>query len=354
MTKEAAERVRTFPSLPEIDDVTRREFLIGAAGLLLLPAGCSRGAVGGGGADARTIEHKYGETVVEGVPERVVSVGYTDQDPLLALGVRPVGIRRWFGDPPNGVWPWAQGELGDAKPELLPADAINYEQVAALEPDLIVGISSGMTRNDYDTLSEFAPTLPQSGEWVDYGVPWQEQTRIIGRALGREERAGELVSDLERRFEQAWEEYPEFEGATVTVIGAGGGFFYLYSEADRSVRFFTDLGLRLPGRAAEVATEDDYYVEISEEQFGLAEADVIICFSASPADEEEIRSHELFRRLDAVREDRVVYLTENDDPLKGALSFNTVLSHPYLLENFAPRLAQIVRRARSNGRAANG
>ncbi|ABG03393.1 periplasmic binding protein [Rubrobacter xylanophilus DSM 9941] len=325
-------------------DLTRRDFLLGGAAALLF-AGCGGGA-GEGGGEARTIEHKYGKITIEGTPERVVSVGYTDHDPLLALGVRPVGIRRWFGDPPRGVWPWARDELGDATPELLPVDSINYEQVAALEPDLIVGISSGMTRNDYDTLSEFAPTLAQSDRWPDYGVPWQPQTLVIGRALGREGRARRLVSRVERRFEEARREHPRFDGATVSVIGVGDGLFYLYSTVDRSVQFFTSLGFGLTEEAARIAPENRYYVEISEEQLGLADADVLVCFCASPADERRIRSNRLFRRLDAVREGRVVYLSENDNPLKGALSFNTVLSHPYLLENFVPRLAGMVRRAR--------
>ncbi len=68
MTKkiEAAERGIAVP--PHIvDDLTRREFLIGSAGLLLLPAGC--GGDGGNGGEAtsgetRTIEHAFGE--VEG------------------------------------------------------------------------------------------------------------------------------------------------------------------------------------------------------------------------------------------------------------------------------------------------
>src|SRR4051794_21128049 len=45
-----------------------------------------------------TIEHKYGTTEIGQKPVRVVSVGFQDQDPLLALGVVPVGIRDWFGD----------------------------------------------------------------------------------------------------------------------------------------------------------------------------------------------------------------------------------------------------------------
>lgn len=66
MTK-TIERVRTFPPLPEIDDATRREFLLGAAGLLLLaPYGCgsSVGSGGEGGSgpsgETRVVEHAAG------------------------------------------------------------------------------------------------------------------------------------------------------------------------------------------------------------------------------------------------------------------------------------------------------
>lgn len=37
------------------------------------------------GAFPTTIEHRYGSTEIKEVPQRVVSLGYTDQDALLAL-----------------------------------------------------------------------------------------------------------------------------------------------------------------------------------------------------------------------------------------------------------------------------
>ena len=76
-----------------------------------------------------TIEHKYGSSTIEAQPTRVVTVGFSDQDALLALGVIPVGIRDWYGDQPNAVWPWATEALGDAKPEVLSSSELNYEQI---------------------------------------------------------------------------------------------------------------------------------------------------------------------------------------------------------------------------------
>lgn len=88
-----------------------------------------------------TVAHKYGTARVASPPKRVVTVGYNEQDFVLALGVEPVGVREWFGDQPNATWPWAQDELGDANPEVLPTAELNFEQIAALWPDLIFGIT---------------------------------------------------------------------------------------------------------------------------------------------------------------------------------------------------------------------
>lgn len=41
-----------------------------------------------------TIEHKFGATTIGAPPERVVSLGYTEQDAIVAFGVRPVAALR--------------------------------------------------------------------------------------------------------------------------------------------------------------------------------------------------------------------------------------------------------------------
>ena len=160
-----------------------------------------------------TISHKYGETTIPAPPERVVSVGFTDQDALLAVGVVPVGIRDWYGDQPFATWPWAIDELGDAEPTVLPSTELNFEQISALRPDLIIGITSGMTEQEYDTLSAIAPTIAQSGEYIDYGVPWQEATLVTGEATGHAAEAQALVDDVEAQIADVAADHPEWEGS---------------------------------------------------------------------------------------------------------------------------------------------
>ena len=145
-----------------------------------------------------TIAHKYGEITIDKEPQRVVSIGFTDQDWLLALGVTPIAIREWYGEQPYATWPWAQDELGDAKPAVLPSAELNFEEIAALQPDLIVGVSSGITESDYATLSEIAPTLAQPGDYVDYGTPWDVTTELIGGRCRKECRGSRGRRSCER------------------------------------------------------------------------------------------------------------------------------------------------------------
>lgn len=183
-------------------------------------------AAGDEGTFPATVEHRHGTTEIPRQPERIVTVGYSDQDYVLAFGVAPVGVTDWYGDHEHATWDWARDELGDAEPTVLNEGAFtgtaayDYEEIAALEPDLIVGLYTDMDEEQYATLSEIAPTVAPSGEYPEYGMPWQETTRMVGAALGRPERAEELIGEVEQRFADAAAAHPEFDGLEMIVMEA--------------------------------------------------------------------------------------------------------------------------------------
>ena len=331
--------------------ISRRRFLeLGGASVasvvLLGVVGCTgdSGDVGGEttSEQARTIEHKYGTTEISGTPERVVTVGYTDQDPVLALGVTPIAVREWFGERPSAVWPWAQDELGTSEPEVLSSGELNFEQISGLDPDLIIGVSSGMTEEEYGTLSEIAPTIVQSEEYVDFGVPWQEQTRVVGRALGREQQADELVSEVESRFAGAREDHPEFDGASGVVVGlTSEDESYTpspYGPQDSRSRFLESLEFKIPGEIAELAGES-FFADLSRERLGLIDTDLLVWVAVQADDFEAVENDPLYQKLDATQQGRDVFLEELP---AGALSFSTVLSLPFALDKVVPRLAAAI------------
>ncbi|MGY1760896.1 ABC transporter substrate-binding protein [Geodermatophilus sp. SYSU D00779] len=274
-----------------------------------------------------TIENKYGTTEIPTEPQRVVTVGFNDQDFVLALGVTPVGERENLGEYDATTRPWAQ--------ELLPAEdiptvggqEINLEAVAALEPDLIVGVYSFMDQTVYDQLSGIAPTLAQTDEYADGATPWQEQTLLIGQALGREEEAQQLVDDVEGRFRQAVDENPDLAGRSIAVdlTGVGSGH-YLLGKDDLRTQFFTDLGFTVP----------DASTDLSQERLDLLNADVL---AVNGYDQADADADTLFSSLDVVTQGRTVLLGSYSGDVSAALGFGSPLSLPYLLDEAVPALA---------------
>jgi iron complex transport system substrate-binding protein len=309
-----------------------------AAALLLSACGDDDDSGGSGetrpgGAFPVIVEHKFGSTEIPSEPERVVTAGYTEQDIVLALGVKPVGEREFLGGYDYKERPWAQDELAGEEPEIVGAEEINFEAVAAQRPDLIIAVHSGITKADYDKLSRIAPTVAQTDDFVDFGMPWQDQTLLIGRALGRERQARALVDEVEGRFATAREENPEFEGSTAVLSYGGPDGWGAYASQDTRSRFLTDLGFRTPRRVDRLAG-DAFFIDFSEERFRLMDQDAVVMF----AKRDDVLDNPVFKRLDAVREDRVIYL-DLSDQVAGALGFSSPLSLPFLLDEAVPKLA---------------
>jgi iron complex transport system substrate-binding protein len=287
-----------------------------------------------------TIEHKYGSTTLTKKPERIVTVGLTDQDALLALGITPVGTTEWLGgNYPGAVLPWAQDKLGDEIPEVIgDASAINFETITALKPDVILALFSGVTQDEYALLSQIAPTVAQPSAYVDYGIPWQEQTRTVGRVVGMAVEADALVKGVEERFEQIRAEHPEFEGATAVAVSTSERL-YVYGPEDARGRLLTSLGFVLPEGLSEV-TGEEFGGTLSEEQVDLLDVDVIIVLDADKA--EGPLGGPIYSSLDVAREKREVFIGSSNQLLNDATFFVSVLSLPYVLETLVPRLAAAV------------
>lgn len=283
------------------------------------------------------IEHKFGTTEIPAKPLRVVSVGYSEQDDLLALGVKPVAVRDWYGDFPFAVWPWAQDELGDAEPVVMTRDGYDYETIAELNPDIIIGLYSGMSRREYQRLSRIAPTIAQPGEYIDYGTPWDEKHIIIGRALGYEDLAIENVAKVEARFDSLRQQHPEFENKVATVAYYYSGEPGAYSEGDLRSLFLQKLGFQLSPEITELAG-DSFYASFSEERLDLLDNDLLIWLSAGDA-LQDVEGIALRKQMNFYKEGREVFA---GGLLGGAFSFFSPLSLDYLLDTLIPDMVTAI------------
>lgn len=325
--------------------LARRAVLLGTAGVVLSLAAtaCSGGSGESPQATGVSVADKFGETVVPADPHRVVSVGYNDQDAVLALGVVPVGVLDWYGNQPDATWPWAHDLLGGAHPTIVgtAGTGLSVEKVASTNPDLILGTYSGMSQGEHDKLSALAPTVAQPKEFSDYGVPWQDQTRIVGTALGRTEKADELVASVQRQFTDVAAAHPQFQGKSV-IVGAlkGPGQFGVYGPEDPKVRFFTELGFVNPPVTQQITGTN--FAPISTEQLTLANADLLVWYAGGGFGDKlraELANTPVYAELPAVKEGRVIIL---DDEAAEAMTWSTVLSLPYALQTIPPRIAPLL------------
>lgn len=293
-----------------------------------------------------TIEHSFGSTTVPAKPERVVSIGYVEQDFLYALGIAPVGVRNWWGEHEYATWPWAQDarKAVNATPEVLSGDELNLEWVVAQNPDLIIAVYQDIDQDAYDELSKIAPVVALPKGYPTWGAPWQEELKIIDRATsGNTTKAEKIIADIEAKFAEVKTDYPQFAGKTATNFFSEEGNFYAYGPEDTASRFIVDLGFTFPDNLGE--GDPDYNkIDIAAENMRLLDVDVAIW----PIDEGDtttqptIEAMPLYQNLRLSREGRSVWLDDGKGTLYGALSFSSPLSISYLLDVLPPALAAAV------------
>jgi iron complex transport system substrate-binding protein len=315
---------------------------------LLAATGCS----GGGSSSVpeappavfpATVTHEYGQTVVEEAPERVVSLGYTDQDAILALGTVPVAIREFTGNRPSATWPWAADKLKGEQPQVLPAGDVTPDAVAALEPDLIVAITANLTREQYDAFSKIAPTVAAPVGVKDGLVPWSDATKLTGAALGLPAEADRIVSDVEEKFVEVEENHPELAGATVAMAvpnPADPASVKAWSSNDLRGQFLKELGVQVPAQVDRLAGDGTFATMPSDQLPTLDDADALMV-AGTPAEQAAFAALPGYGQLKLVQQSKVVTL---DDEQSAALAFGSVLSLPAVADEVAGRLARAVGR----------
>lgn len=326
-------------------------FRAGIAALALTTlVGCSSNSsdsgsdtAAGDGTFPVTIENTFGSTTIESRPERLVTMGWNAQDVLYALDLKPVGQPKYvYGADPNGVMPWAQPYF-DADATTLYEDPASgnpsIESLAALAPDAILAPYEGFDEAYYKQLSELAPTVAYpGGAWQ---TTWQDQTTIIGQAVGKPDEAQALINGLGTTLADTAAAHPEFAGKTLTVVNldTATGQANVYLPTDPRVQVLTELGfVNSPG--VEALAKDNaggtFYKSISLENLRDVDADVVVAFGV--AGTSDLASNPALAQLSAVGRGSAVVMS--DQQVIAALSNVNVLSIPWVLPTIVPQLSE--------------
>ncbi|MFC5946932.1 ABC transporter substrate-binding protein [Pseudonocardia lutea] len=274
-----------------------------------------------------TLTHAYGETTIPVEPTRVVTIGFNEGDFALALGVVPLAEREFFGGFDWQNRPWATQAKNGAQPVALASSELPLETIAGLKPDLILGVYSYIDQPTYERLSAIAPTVaPPTPSGEGAAATWQEQTRITGRALGRSDRAEQVIAETEQKLEDA--AAPSFAGKKLAMDFMVDPTPYKLGTDDLRAQLFTGLGFDVP------ATTET----LSPETLTPLDQDVIVSLGRTQAQYDS----PVFQNLDAVKQGRVVNMGGYTTPFAGALGYSSPLSLPYAADMVAPRLTEVL------------
>ncbi|MGO1770728.1 MAG: iron-siderophore ABC transporter substrate-binding protein [Microbacterium sp.] len=299
----------------------------------------------GSGDGEIVIEHAFGETVLEEKPERVATVAWGNHEVPLALGVVPVGMAAAnFGDDDgNGLLPWVEDKLDelDAEAPVLfdETDGIDFEAVADTDPDVILAAYSGLTQEDYDTLSKIAPTVayPETA----WGTSWSDVIRFNAQGMGMEEQGDELIEQLQGEIDESVARYPELEGTSTMfmthVDTTDLSTVNFYTANDTRAAFFDDLGLSTPEAVAEASESGEFSGSISSEQVDAFDDVELIVTYGDQELVDTLEADPVLSQMPAIENDAVVFL-DGSGPM-GTAANPTPLSISWVLDDYVDALA---------------
>lgn len=292
------------------------------------------------GAFPVTLDNAFGSTTIEARPERVATVNWGNHDVPIALGVVPVGMAKvtYGDDDTDGVLPWtkeALDALGAQTPVLFDeTDGVDFEGVSDVSPDVVLAAYSGLTQEDWTTLSGIAPTVAYPK--LAWGTSWRDAALINGEALGLKAEAEAKIADVEDQIAAALAERPDVAGKTVVytwIDPSNTSTVTIYSTIDARVQLMDDLGMSSADSVQALSGGDEFYVSLSAEQIDqIADADILVTYG-DDSTLAMLQADPLLSTLPAIARGSVVVLP-NDAPISAATSGPTILSVPWVLDDY--------------------
>lgn len=346
-------------------EFTRRTGLFAAAAAVVLTAtACSSttsdpasgsGAASGGSFPVK-VKHIYGETEIPKQPTRVASITWVNADVALALGVVPVGMALdTWGQNKNNSTDWKDAKLEElgaaigtdkAPVQYDETDGVNFEEIAKVQPDLIIAAYSGLTKEEYEKLSKIAPVVGPVA--ANYTSSWEDATTAIGQALGKDAEAKKLIEDVTAKLDAVPAKNPILKDTTFIAanLEPETSGINIYTSGDNRPRLLTALGLTEAPFVEKHATGDGFFYNWSAERGDELASDIFYTWLPDGMTAADIKSDPLLGQIPGVKDGGL--LASNDTALSLAVSASSPLSLPWALDEFVPDLVKAAEAARAS------
>jgi iron complex transport system substrate-binding protein len=202
--------------------------------------------------ECRVIQHKFGETCVALKPQRIIALNpQTTLDPLIALGIKPIGFASYNGKGKEVLLGVSFDEVKEAK-NVGDAFQPSLEKILMLKPDLILSTDYSNAYQKYKLLSAIAPTVPVISPDdippidLENKPYFKENLRYVAKLLGQETKAEEILSQYYKRIEELKKRLgKQLQQIEISVIFYGEGYIWTISKGAYPIsHILDDIGLR--------------------------------------------------------------------------------------------------------------
>lgn len=191
----------------------------------------------------KVVKHALGETTIPVKPQRIIvlnDIGLLD--PVLSLGVKPIGTVSYFPQY-NFLFRGVTNDEAAGIEIVGVGNQPNLERVLMLKPDLI--LMREYQKNMYKQLSAIAPTVVVDLPGLNYS--FKENLRFIAQVLGESEKAEQVIAQYYERVKKLQnlmgERLKEIEVSVINLFGES--LISTYSDNETYNQVFQDIGIRL-------------------------------------------------------------------------------------------------------------
>lgn len=235
-------------------------------------------------------------------------------------------------------------ELGEENPNIYQdTDGLDFEAIADSNPDVILAAYSGITQEEYDTLSQIAPVVAYKEiPWV---TSWRDQVTLNTQGMGMEAEGQQLIKDTEKLIQDKVSEHPEIKGkkaAFAMFTATDLSKFYIYTPADPRGEFLNELGMEYPESLNKQITDDSsFYLELSAENAdALSDVEIFIAYgddTTLPA----LQADPILGKVPAIQNGHVVVIGDNT-PLAAA-GTPSPLSIAYTIDEYLSLISDVAK-----------
>lgn len=283
-----------------------------------------------------TITDNHGEVEVSKNPKKVVALDSRNYEVLEAMGVDLIAA-------PKDVMPATSSYLKDEKVENIGDHREpNLELIAAADPDLVI---VGQRFADYyDDIKELVP----NASVIDLNTDVSEEaespgnnllegfinsTTILGEIFDKEEKANQLIADLEESIEKAKNAYKG--GSVMGVITSGGEIGYAAPKYGRVWGPIYEILNLEPALEVNNDSSDHKGDDISVEAIAESKPDYLMVLdrdagvsseeNAKPA-KEVLEASQALKDLDVIKNDKIYYAPNDTYTNESIITYTEIFN----------------------------